>query len=49
MVTLRDYTPEGKGKTSNIHIRYQCDLYQYPNGKPIDPSDNLAKPNEKVE
>jgi hypothetical protein len=30
-----------------IHVCYECDPKQYPEGKPILPSDKLAEPNEK--
>ena len=45
MPTLRDTTT---GKTYRFHICYECNPQQYPNGKPIDPSDTLAEPNKKV-
>lgn len=36
------------GETYRMHICYEYDPDQYPDGKPIDPSDKLAEPNEKV-
>jgi hypothetical protein len=35
MVTLRDYTSQGKGETREVHICYKCDSDLYPYGKPI--------------
>jgi hypothetical protein len=46
MNTLKDTTT---GETYRLHIYYACDPDQYPDGKPIDPSDKLAEPNEKEE
>src|SRR5215207_7874909 len=43
---LKDTTT---GETYRVHICYECDPDQYPSGKPIDPSDTLAEPNEKGE
>ena len=46
MPTLKDIIT---GETRRIQICYECDPDIYPNGKPIDPSDILAEPNEKGE
>jgi predicted amidophosphoribosyltransferase len=46
MSTLKDITT---GEARKIHICYECDPDTYPTGKPIDPSDTLAEPNEKGE
>src|SRR5215203_5278775 len=46
MHKLKDTTT---GENYVIHICYECDPDQYPNGKPILPSDKLAEPNEKGE
>ena len=43
---LKDTTT---GETYRMHICYGCDPEQYPNGKPIDPSDTWAEPNKKGE
>ena len=40
MPTLKDITA---GETRRIHICYSYDIDQYPDGKPIDPSDMLAQ------
>jgi hypothetical protein len=37
------------GESYIIHVCYECDPDQYPNGKPILPSDKLAEPNTKGE
>jgi hypothetical protein len=44
--TLKDYTTN-TGETRRIHICYECDPDQYPNGKPIDPNDSMAEPDSK--
>jgi hypothetical protein len=46
MNTLKDTTT---GETYRLHICYECDSEQYPDGKPILPSGKLAEPNEKGE
>jgi hypothetical protein len=47
MHKLKDTTT---GESYIIHVCYECDPEQYPNGKPIDPTtDKLAEPNEKGE
>jgi hypothetical protein len=47
MHKLKDTTT---GENYIIHVCYECDPDQYPNGKPIDPyTDKLAEPNEKGE
>ena len=46
MNKLKDTTT---GQNYIIHVCYECDPDQYPNGKPILPSDKLADPNEKGE
>jgi hypothetical protein len=44
MPTLKDTVT---GETYRMHICYECDPDQYPEGKPIDPSDKLAELNDK--
>jgi hypothetical protein len=47
MNILRDMTGKNKGDMSIVGICHECNLSEFPNGKPILPNDINAQKNEK--